>query len=41
MQDLDDKFCVNKTDGYSLLIAEFVAEGALTEYLIQAGPNAG
>jgi hypothetical protein len=41
VQDLDDKFHVKKTDGYSLLIAEFVAEGALTEHLIQAGPNAG
>jgi hypothetical protein len=41
VQNLDDKFHVNKTDGYSLLIAEFVAEGALTEHLIQAGPNAG
>ncbi len=40
VQDLDDKFHVKKTDGYSLLIAEFVAEGALTEHLIQAGPNA-
>jgi hypothetical protein len=28
-------------DGYSLLVTEFVAEGALTEPLIQAGPNAG
>jgi hypothetical protein len=41
MQDLDDKFHVKKIDGYSLLVAEFVAEGALTEHLMQAGPNAG
>ncbi len=41
MQDLDDKFHVKKTDGYSLLIAEFVAEVAFTEHLIQADPNAG
>jgi hypothetical protein len=41
VQDLDDKFHVKKTDGYSLLIEEFVVEGALTEHLIQAGPNPG
>jgi hypothetical protein len=32
VQDLDDKFHVKKTDRYSLLVAEFVAEGALTEH---------
>ncbi len=41
MQDLDDKFHVKETDGGSLLIAEFAAEGACTEHLIKAGPNAG
>jgi hypothetical protein len=40
VQDLDDKFHVKKIDGYRLLVAEFVAEGAITEHLIQAGPNA-
>jgi hypothetical protein len=34
MQDLDDKFHVKNIDIYSLLVAEFVAEGALTEHLI-------
>ncbi len=41
MQDLYDKFHVKNIDGYCLLIAEFVTEGALTEHLIQAGPHAG
>jgi hypothetical protein len=36
VQVLDDKFYVKKIDGYSLLVAEFVAE-----HLMQAGPNAG
>jgi hypothetical protein len=30
---------VKKIDGYTLLVAEFDAEGAFTEHLNQAGPN--
>ena len=41
VQDIDDKFHVQKIDGYSILVAEFLPEGALTEHLIQAGSNAG
>jgi hypothetical protein len=41
VQDLDDEFHVKKINGYRLLFAEFVAEGALTEHLFQAGLNAG
>jgi hypothetical protein len=32
---------VKKIDGYSILVAEFHPDGALTEHLIQAGSNAG
>ncbi len=35
------KFHVKKIDGYSILVVEFVPEGALTEHLIQSGLNAG
>ena len=41
VQDIDDKFHVKKIDGYSILVAEFHPDGALTEHLIQAGSNAG
>ena len=41
VQDMDDKFHVKKIDGYSILVAEFLPDGALTEHLIQAGLNAG
>jgi hypothetical protein len=41
IQDVDDRFHFKKIDGYSILVAEFVPEGALTEHLIQAGLNAG
>jgi hypothetical protein len=41
VQDIDDKFHGQKKDGYSILVSEFLPEGALTEHLIQAGPNAG
>jgi hypothetical protein len=39
-QDLDDKFHVKRINGYSLLVGEFVAQGDLTEHLIQAGQHA-
>ena len=41
VQDIDDKFHVKKIDGYSILVAEFLPEGALTDHLIQSGTNAG
>ena len=41
VQDIDDKFHVQKIDGYSILVAEFLPEGALTDHLIQSGTNAG
>jgi len=41
VQDIDDKFHVKKIDGYSILVAEFHPDGALTEHLIHAGSNAG
>ena len=30
-----------KINGYSILVAEFLPEGALTDHLIQSGTNAG
>ena len=41
VQDIDDKFHVQKIDGYSILVAEFLPEGTLTDHLIQSGTNAG
>ncbi len=41
VQDIDDKFHVQKIDGYSILVAEFLPEGTLTDHLIQLGTNAG
>ena len=41
VQDIDDKFHVQKINGYSILVAEFLPEGALTDHLIQSGTNAG
>ncbi len=41
MQDLGNKFHVKRIDGYSLLVGEFVAQGDLTEHLIQAGQYVG
>jgi hypothetical protein len=41
VQDLADKFHVKRINGYSLLVGEFVAQGDLTEHLIQAGQHAG
>lgn len=41
VQDIDDKFHLQKIDGYSILVAEFLPEGALTDHLIQSGTNAG
>jgi hypothetical protein len=41
VHDMDDKFHVKKNDGYSILVAEFLPDGALTEHLIKAGSNAG
>jgi hypothetical protein len=41
VQDIDDKFHVQNIDGYSILVAEFLPEGALTDHLIQSGTNAG
>ena len=32
VQDIDDKFHVQKIDGYSILVAEFLPEGALTDH---------
>jgi hypothetical protein len=40
VHDLEDKFHVKRIDGYSLLVGEFVAQGDLTEHLIQAGQHA-
>ena len=40
VQDIDDKFHVQKIDGYSILVAEFLPEGTLTDHLIQLGTNA-
>ncbi len=41
VQDLDNRFHVKRIDGYSSLVGEFVAQGDLTEHLIQAGQHAG
>jgi hypothetical protein len=41
VQDLDNKFHVQRIDGYRLLVGEFDAQGDLTEHLIQTGQHAG
>ena len=41
VQDIDEKFHVQKIDRYSILVAEFLPDGALADHLIQSGTNAG